>query len=202
MCHHRSASCGIFFSAAVMLLISVPLGAEEAPVTILYPTPRTSAQACGIDALYVCMLASGARGISLSSLDRQIPLQASGASLEDLAKACEKHKVMENAVRAHMTDLMSWENPAVLHVRGNHYVAFLGIHDNRLLLFDNSVGLFECSPDYFTNVYNWDGVALIVGPPGPKLVMQLYGPGLAFLAGGILLFGLGVARFRATKMRS
>jgi hypothetical protein len=66
-------------------------------------------------------------------------------------------------VQATLDDLENWGAPAVLHVDGNHYIAYMGHEAGRVHVFDNSIGDYDCSPEYFKKRYRWPGLALVVG---------------------------------------
>jgi prepilin-type N-terminal cleavage/methylation domain-containing protein len=88
-------------------------------------------------------------------------------------------------------------NRAVLHVQGWHYIALLGTDGERLVVFDDAVGVLDCTREWFQARYQWDGVALILGPPPPEVVLVTRWPGVAFLAAGGLGVFVALRRFRA-----
>ncbi len=93
-------------------------------------------------------------------------------------------------MRTDLAGLKRYDVPMVLHVNGNHFLALLGTEEGRLVLFDNRVGLLDCTPEWFSQRYRWDGIALAVGTPSPSLLFAVYGPGLLLLACGIGLFAV------------
>jgi hypothetical protein len=110
-------------------------------------------------------------------------------SLDALVKCCRCKGVYSNPVRVKSVRVPDLGRPAILAVSGSHYIALLGTDGDRLIFFDNSVGLVESTQDWFAEHYHWDGVALIVGFPSPSFVLQAYGTTIILVTSGcVLLF--------------
>ncbi len=168
----------------VICLPAAALGDCE-DVHVLYRTPRTSEQACGVDSLYVCLAQAGAQNLDLKSLESQVSLGPKGVSLEVLAGVCESAGVHAMAARMDPGNLRDFGNPMILHVNGNHYIALLRCDGDNVVVFDNAVGLVEYPQGMFLSSYNWDGTALIIGQPSPSQLYGVYG-GRAILALGAM----------------
>src|SRR5262249_35131807 len=95
------------------------------------------------------------------------PLDPRGTKASDLVKWGREYGLPVEPVRTNLTTLKRWALPAVLHVNGNHYIALVGQEEGRFVVFDNNIGLFDCSAEWFQKRYSWDGVALVVGNPPP-----------------------------------
>jgi ABC-type bacteriocin/lantibiotic exporter with double-glycine peptidase domain len=147
--------------------------------------PRTPIQSCGVDCLYVCARVSGGEAVTLKALERDLHLGPQGVSAEGLTQACRSNRVACMAVRL-VPERLNWcSNPMVLHVNDTHFISFLGWDQGRLLLFDNQIGLFDCTPGWFTAHYRWDGAAIVVGMPSPPILLMLYGPQAGSIACGL-----------------
>ena len=189
--------------AVVLLAVAAHPAAAEQPedFRLRYQTPRTPAQSCGVDSLYVCARSSGATTLSLANLERDLPLGPHGVTVESLTSACRTHGVSAAAVRLAPERLRWCSSPMLLHVNDDHFISFFGWDEGRLLLFDNQIGLFDCTLEWFDTHYRWDGAALLVGTPSPAVLLLLYGPTFAAGAcgvGALLLLGwyfLGKRRF-------
>ncbi len=192
MRHGRSGSIAVIAFVAATTLAGTALGepGDVEPMNVRYRTPRESQLTCGIDSAYVALALAGAHDISLPELERRFPPGSNGWSLDDLAGACRDGGVSTHIVRAELDQLVSWGNPAVLHVRGAHYITYLGSEDGRLLIFDNSVGLIDCTRDWFAAAYTWDGIAVVVGTPSPRMLLALRWR--AGIAAACVLGGLGI----------
>ena len=69
--------------------------------------------------------------------------------------------------------LATWGFPAIVSL-GSHYVALLGAEGGRLVVFDNVMGLFDCTPSWFSRYYKWqEGPVLLLGPPSPAVVLSI-----------------------------
>ncbi len=157
-------------------------------IRVRYRTSATAYQTCGVDCVFVCMQAVGRTDVPLSTLEKELPVGPQGVSLAALTDACRTHDLSCLVVRTDLAGLKRYDVPMILHVQGNHFLALLGVEDGRLVLFDNRVGLLDCTPEWFSKKYRWDGIALAVGTPSPPLVFAVYGPGLLVLVCGVGLF--------------
>ena len=165
-------------------------------VQLLYRTPRTSQQACGADCLYVCLRALGNQDVDLLTLEKELQIGPKGVNLGTLAATFEKHGVKATAVKLNPEHLTDLGQPMVLHVNGIHYILLLRIDGNDLVIFDNQVGLMQCTQNYFSKAYKWDGTGLMIGFPSPSSALALYG------AWSSLGIGLVVALLLIPRIRS
>ena len=60
------------------------------------------------------------------------------------------------AVKTDLDQLLRWNLPAILHVNESHFVAFLGLDGDRLVIFDSSMGLLDCTLGWFRERYQWN----------------------------------------------
>ena len=182
------------------LLVAAPVRGEPPGLTYLTRVPRTAPQYCGVDSLYVCLKAAH-RDIRLHDLEARLKPGARGVTLDELAIAAADVGVQTTAVEIGTEKLASLDGPAVLHVRENHYVAYLGRRGDRLVLFDNEVGLIEATWEGFDQRYRYQGWALVVntGPAwaGSELPARwgLLGVGIGLVA----LSGYRAIRRRAAQ---
>lgn len=169
---------------------STAVGAGEKTFHLRYRVPPTPSVSCGIDCLYVGLRLSGKEDVTLAFLEKELPLGPHGISVEAMAESGRRRNVTVTTIRTSLDAIAGCGNPTVLHVNSNHFVVLLGSEDGRLVLFDNGVGLFDCTPDYFLARYKWEGVALVFGPLPPSILLSLHGPALALLFGGLTCFCL------------
>jgi Peptidase C39 family len=125
--------------------------------------PTSNEESCGIDTLYLCAKIQSYEP-SLRQLEESLPLTRRGASLASLAEAARSNGFASELLRTDLAQLRRWQRPAVLHVNDSHYIGYVGTTDDgRLLLFDNSVGLLDCTPEWFARRYRWGGDSLVLG---------------------------------------
>src|SRR5438132_6235502 len=164
-----------FAWGTLILLLLVTSSFATEPLRIRYRTPLAPQDSCGADSLYVCLRCAGYEGISLALVENQLPLTPRGVSVASLSQACQAWNIPATAFRMEPSGLLSCDNCMILHVNEDHFVAFLGTVEGRLLLFDNGIGLFECAQDHFRSRYKWDGDGLIVGRLTPYMATRFYG---------------------------
>jgi len=153
-------------------------------------------ETCGADTLYLCARLLG-REPSLRQLDRQLPATAKGASLASLADAALASGLPGELIEVDLARLRRWRTPAILFVNDGHFVGFVGTSESgRLLLFDNAIGLVECTPEWFAARYRWRGESLLLGPapsPWSEAFSSPWLIGPALLA-GLLMISLSFKR--------
>lgn len=147
--------------------------ADEQPVHVRTHTPAASPQYCGIDSLYVGLLASGKSSVQLRQLEGDMPLGADGVDVEKVLEETRKNGVMATAVQADLEQLSRWKSPAILHVQNKHFITFLGIEGDRVVLFDNAVGVLDCSTDFFSYRYGNTYTAVLLGVPPPEVFLRV-----------------------------
>ncbi len=200
----RSSTVGL---CAAFLLAAQQLRAEEPAARVRYPLAPSGRQYCGVDGLYVGLRASGqAPDVSLAQIEADTPLGPSGVSLDSLVETARKHRVSATVIRTDLARVAKWGNPALLHVRGQHYVTLLGMDGDRLLVFDNAIGLFDCTPEWFDERYKWEGIALVLGDPPPELFIRTHGAELIYgaIGAGIVIFAVRrvVGRRKTTPLNA
>jgi hypothetical protein len=162
------------------IIASLAMAEKKLPdvkgIHILYRTPPTPIQSCGVDSLYVCFKSIGDKTVTLSDLEGELFPGSRGVPVAALEECCSKHQISYTAIRMDKKLLAQQNSPMVLHVNDNHFIAFLGRDGDRFLVFDNSVGLYDCSPDWFQQGYRWDGTALVVGNLPRSLAVRYYAP--------------------------
>ncbi len=172
---------------------------------VVYRTPRTCAQDCGVDGLYVCFGALGTRDHNLRSIEGELSPGPKGTSLDALLRLCDKFQVPARPVQFKPAIVRDFGQPMILHVNQNHYIALLGREEGDLLVFDSRAGLLKCTDGWFGSTYDWDGTALAVGPLSPYMVYALYGrwASAALAASAVFLAAwLAIARQRRSRARS
>ncbi len=166
------------------------------PFRIRHRIPHNSDLYCGIDSLYVGLCGSGVQTVSLRQLEADIPVGPEGVSIEALAAASRKNGIAATVVRTDLARISGWDNRMVLHVQGRHFITLTGTEEGRLIVFDNSVGLIDCTPEWFAEHYRWNGVALVLGPPPPSVALRKWGPGFAVVVAGLLALVWAIRKWR------
>jgi hypothetical protein len=156
-------------------------------VQFVHRTPRTSEQQCGVDSLYVCLLAAGITSMDLKALEKDLSPGPKGVTVEGLLTECDKRGVMAIAARMNPKRIPDYGNPMILHVNGSHFIALLETQGDDLLVFDNAYGLLRIPRDLWSSIYSWDGTGVIVGFPTPFECVGLYGRLLIATCGGFLI---------------
>ncbi len=116
---------------------------------------------CGVDCLYVMCRSNDEFTASLSELEARCLVSRDGVSAENLIEAAKHFGVDLVGATMTMGDLVGWNLPSLLHVDDGHYIVFISYDDDRMKLFDPSIGTIECSRREFDSRYRWEGVALI-----------------------------------------
>jgi ABC-type bacteriocin/lantibiotic exporter with double-glycine peptidase domain len=143
---------------------------------------------CGVYSFYVCARALGSTDLTVQGLQQELaPIGPQGVSLQRLAELAASQQIPSRAVILDVHQLVETDQPTILHVNQHHFIAFLGSRDTRLILFDSRFGLISCSVDKFVDLYNWEGTALVFGPPAPWWERFLQWPTIGLLAAGVLL---------------
>lgn len=159
----------------ILLIGGRALGYEPAEHELKLRAPRTSSLACSADSLYLCLRLNGVSDAALSALDSELLPNSRGVSLADILSACHRRSIVAHAIRTDLDGLQKIESPTILYVNRHHFVTFLGTFGGRMQVFDNSYGLYECTPEWFANAYTWEGMALVVGPLPVSFCVRLYG---------------------------
>jgi ABC-type bacteriocin/lantibiotic exporter with double-glycine peptidase domain len=178
--------------------------AVEKPFRLVYATPPMSHQCCGIDCLYVCLRVLGRDDVALRSMEGELPVGPHGVSLQQITDYCRGKSVYTTTIQTDLAGLVECGQPLLLHVNQDHFIALLGVEKGRLVLFDNRGGLFDCTPEWFSAHYQWEGVAVIFGPPPPSLFVSMHRTWFAssvLAAGSLLLLLLVRERSHARKAK-
>jgi len=185
----------VFALLVLPTLGAVPAFAGDNPVRVRSQSPPASPQYCGIDSLFVGLRLMGNRAATVRQLEEDLPVGANGVSVEAIAAAAEKNGVTATVVRADVNQIARWGNYAILHVQGGHFVTFLGIENGRIILFDNSVGVIDCTQEWFEKHYAGDGTAILLGPPPPEIVLRRHWVKIG-VVGSLVLCGLALSARR------
>jgi ABC-type bacteriocin/lantibiotic exporter with double-glycine peptidase domain len=152
----------------------------------------SSRRTCGAEALRFCLLASGRSTPTLAEIQKQMPLGYEGVSAADMAELCRSLGVPARGVRTTLTELARAPTPSILHVDDSHFIVLVGLEGDRVVLFDNTIGLFDCTRDWFRQYYKWRGDALVLGPRTEPLWFFLRSPWSVLLSAGVFLSGCGL----------
>jgi hypothetical protein len=196
---------GLLFEIAAALasgLIHPPAGAQVMQdYRIRCPMRAAPAQCCGPDCLYLCFSLNGIDNVSLPDLESALGVGAKGCSLGRLAAVAKGNGLTAVTAHVNVTALAELGCPAILHVNGNHFIVFLEDRDGRLLIFDDLVGLFDCSHEWFDQVYNWPGECLLIRPNRFQVVLGAWRPYLYMSSVVMATFVAVGATWHARKRR-
>jgi ABC-type bacteriocin/lantibiotic exporter with double-glycine peptidase domain len=96
-------------------------------------------------------------------LEQILPTTRDGVSAAQIVEAGGKLGLRVEPLHLDLSALEVLQKPAILHVDGSHFIAVLRFTDGHLVVFDNTIGLFECTPAWFHSHYQWNGLALVFG---------------------------------------
>ena len=170
-------------------------GEDNPPAQVRQPMLNFApSEACGAHTLFVCCVAARNGDVRLAQIAPRTDSKRPGVSAASLIAAAHSNHIHVQPVRSSLSELLRWGRPAVLHVNGDHFIGMLGQEGGRLVVFDNSIGLIDCTRSWFDQQYRWDGVALVIGrPPLWRFVVGSYWLAPAIL---IVLAWLGIAHRR------
>jgi prepilin-type N-terminal cleavage/methylation domain-containing protein/prepilin-type processing-associated H-X9-DG protein len=140
---------------------------------------------------------------SLKSLREMLPPGVGGASAEAIIEAGTKSGLPLTGIRTDLESLLSKNACSILFVNDNHYIAYAGHHDDKLIVFDNRYGLFECNREQFGIIYRWNGEA-IVEDTSITIIGKVFTPWTCGIVGvGVgLLLGLLMPVFKRNVSQS
>ena len=190
-----------FIVAVVALAVCLAEGRGNEAIRVHHRMPQTPQLCCGVDCLYVCLRTTGNQRLDLLTLEKGISVGARGVSIETLIDFCKKSGVSARCLRLRVAELKYVSNPLILHVSDNHFIAFLGMENGRLLLFDNGIGLFECSTDWFNDHYEWRATALVIGTPCAYLGLKENAAGVLFMGSGVIISLAALAELRGRSRK-
>jgi ABC-type bacteriocin/lantibiotic exporter with double-glycine peptidase domain len=160
-----------------------------------------SRRTCAAEALRFCLLLQGRSLPTLTEIERKLPIGYDGVSAADMADLCESAGIPIRAVKTTLDDLSILSSPSILHVDDRHFIVVVKIEGKRLLLFDNAVGLIDCTRGWFRENYQWSGTALVLGERTSSLWFFFRSPWSLSLSAGVLVMILGIRllTLRSTK---
>jgi ABC-type bacteriocin/lantibiotic exporter with double-glycine peptidase domain len=153
----------VLIVGGLLILSAGACVAKDPGVAVRKPVLPAGQQYCGLDSLYACCRASGLSNVTLPDFEDGFQIGPEGIAASELIEIAAAKGIPLDPVSTNMQSLQSWARPAILHLNGSHYIAYLYTDGNRLVFYDNAFGLFDCDPAWFSEKYRWDGVALVVG---------------------------------------
>ncbi len=115
---------------------------------------------CGPVALAACLDALGKHAEATSA--REINATINGISLNQLSTEASKRGVIARPKMLSLEDLNKSQLPILAHVNPNHYVAVIGVNDDKVQLDDSITGKHEMSLDALRKI--WSGLVLSFDP--------------------------------------
>ncbi|MDR1382534.1 MAG: hypothetical protein LBJ67_01605 [Planctomycetaceae bacterium] len=122
-------------------------------------------QECGIESLYICLRNAGIDNFDLERMRKELITKSNGLSASSLIAYAKNFDVNLYPVKVNLTSLIKWNIPAILHVDDDHFIVFLGMDRQRMLVFDNGVGYYDSTPEWFEKHYQWNNTALLLQKP-------------------------------------
>lgn len=184
--------------ALVSLTILVPVlgGANgvlaDEPAHMRVGAVSASRRTCAAETLCFCLLLQGRSAPSLAEMEKQLPIGYEGVSAAEMAKLCESAGVPIRARQTTIPDLALLSSPSILHVEDSHFIVFVRLDGDRLVLFDNMIGLLDCSRGWFRERYQWRGTALVLGERTTPLWFLLRSPWPVAFSAGLFATMLGL----------
>jgi hypothetical protein len=167
-------------------------------IRIVRRTPPGLAPYCATDSLYVCLRQVGVKDMSLRHLEDITPITQDGTSISDVLATSEAVGMRAQAVKTSIANLLDMGTPSVLYVNQSHYIALLSGSDDRLRVYDNAVGLFECNAGAFRQHYRWDGIAVVIGSP-QSIAARVFGSAWTTIGCLCLLLPQCIAAFKVLQ---
>jgi prepilin-type processing-associated H-X9-DG protein len=153
---------------------SNPMIGKPPEYEVIYRTPQTPSNTCGLDALYVCALFLGRTDLTLGKVEQVLPAGVQGVTVREITSACNELAIRGQIATFDGSQLSTVPVPAILHVQGDHFLAFFGVSNGKVTFFDNTTGLVSGDIDWFTKQFRWQGTAVVLGGPHPILLLRLY----------------------------
>jgi len=154
---------------------------------------------CGGESLYVCLHTMGYQ-LRLADLETDLPINAQGVSMEAISECAHKYTVHVTAIQTDIHGLIGCGFPMIVHVKDAHFVAIVGIENGRFIVFDNSTGLFDCTPDFFSRIYQWEsGPVLTFANSSPIFTISKYRNTLVLASCFLFLYGFFLLFIRSKK---
>jgi ABC-type bacteriocin/lantibiotic exporter with double-glycine peptidase domain len=122
-------------------------------------------QECGIESLYICLRNAGIDNPDLEKMRKELITKSNGLSASSLIAYAKNFDVDLFPVKVNLSSLIRWNIPAILHVDENHFIVFLGMDHQRMLFFDNGIGYYDSTPEWFKKHYQWNNTALLLKKP-------------------------------------
>jgi ABC-type bacteriocin/lantibiotic exporter with double-glycine peptidase domain len=163
-------------------------------VRVPFPVKRS----CAADSLYFCLHVNKAEGVTLAETEKQLPVGYEGVSAADILRASESFGVPAAGLRSNLRELAGLHRPCILHVNDDHFITFVRVDGDRLILFDNTLGLINCSESWFRHQYAWRGDAIVIGTRTPGWLSFLQSEGFLLFSAGVFLTACGVRFLLAT----
>lgn len=187
----RARTAGRLIILAVVLIHlggAAALHAQDAALRVR--VPPSSSQTCAPDSLYFCAKVHGVPDIHLAQVRQLLPVGYHGVTAAQLLDAAGSVGLRFTGLHVPSRDLRLVGAPAILHVNGNHFVVYLGHEKDRMVLFDNTIGLLDCNSEWFWRRYQWSGVALASSSSqGMDQTIQTLAWALLTLSAPFLAFG-------------
>jgi ABC-type bacteriocin/lantibiotic exporter with double-glycine peptidase domain len=122
-------------------------------------------QECGIESLYVCLRNAGIDHPDLEKMRKELITNSNGLSASSLIAYAKNFDVHLYPAKVNLKTLTKWNIPAILHVDDDHFIVFLGMDRQRMLIFDNGIGYYDSTPEWFEKHYQWNNTALLLKKP-------------------------------------
>ena len=148
-------------AVASMLFGASAVQAEAGDVNVRILVKPSHGHTCAADSLYFLLKAEGKSSEGERTLRDMMLPGYHGVSAEQLMAVANQRGLPVEGIRTDLDSLRQQPAPAILHVNGNHYIVLAGVDGDRLVVFDNRIGLFDCTQDWFNRTYNWEGEAIV-----------------------------------------
>lgn len=193
--HHRSFRS--FRAVTIYIVFALVLAAAESSagaqaVKVRFQVTPTPRRTCGAESLYFCLTFSGRDKITLAEAVKKLPAGYRGVSAADIVRLCASLDVPVHAMRTTFAELNSLETPSILHVNDEHFISFVRLEGDRVLLFDNTIGLLDCSQEWFKQQYQWHGDALVLRSRSALVLSFLQTKRFLFLTAGLFAIICGL----------
>lgn len=199
--------CRCIVAIITSACLEMPLRASDEsatdprPYRVVLNTPAAPVLACAADSVFVSIRTIASTGPNLDEIANTLPSTVQGISVDDIVRFCRAKSFPAMALKTNLRGLQLIGAPTILFVNRRHFIVYLGDTMGQMKIFDNALGLIECTSEWFSKAYAWDGTSIVIGQLPLSIAVQLHWREIAY-AVVILCVCLLLVRWRlGTRQR-
>lgn len=171
---------------------------QKPVIAVLKKAEHFSQTYCGIDSAYLFLsICSHSKKLDMGNFERRFTLGKKGCSVNSIVDVLHSFGINVSVYQKANNNVSELPTPAILHVNNDHYIVLLS-NEDKVTLFDNSIGVFTCTAADFSKIYKWEGI--YVAQNDPLVSILFYGLlALASLGLGFLVLPYAWNRYLRTN---